>query len=454
MTENSKELPADREIDFRVYLKVLRKRRRMIIVFAGIASVLSIAVSLMMPNIYRSTAVIMPQSSDFGGLSSVFGAVAGTVLGSNLSLAGNTDLSTLKNILNSTDVAKNVITELDLMRVFAERDHHLFLTSFSFANPLTPDKAARASAREMERSREILQQEIVTIKEDSKNNSIIISALEKDPELAQKIAEAYLRELERFLNENSMTAAKKSRLFLEGQLAENRLNLSRAEEALKNFQERNNMVAPEKQAELTVTAAADLQTRIAMEEIEMNTMQQTGHKSSMELSAGLSTPTNGGKLQMTTEEDLQNSMTKIKQLKKQLNNLTFGETFSPLIRGQSGGASIPMANVPDLSLEYARLKREAIVQQKIFEFLIQQYEAAKLSETKESISFIVVDRPDLPAKKDQPKRAMITLLGGVAGILFGALTALFMESFYKEKRPFLKNDDPNLVHKIVAWTLR
>jgi uncharacterized protein involved in exopolysaccharide biosynthesis len=59
-----------------------------------------------------------------------------------------------------------------------------------------------------------------------------------DPVLAAAIANSYLAALQETLNENAFSLAKKNRVFIAGQLEKTRQDLDRAEEALKQFEQR------------------------------------------------------------------------------------------------------------------------------------------------------------------------------------------------------------------------
>jgi len=443
------------EINLKEYLDVIIKRKKLIVVITLLLTAIITVYVFLQPNIYKSTAVIIPQSSSSGGLSSMLSSVAGSLGGLLPSLGGGgEELGTFNNVLNSNDLPGKVVDKLDLLTVFNERDFNVlvFITSFLPSK----EKSYLDKAKERDELIKSMKEDIVVVKKDDKANSITISVFDEDPILAQKIAQQYLIELDTFLNENNMTVAKKNRLFLEDQLSDNKTKLTSAENALKYFQERNNIISPDKQAELSVTATADIQAQIAIEEMNLNTMKITGYKKSSSVDIG-GVSGGGGKLEQATDADIQSSKVNIQQLKKQMNNLTFGESFSPLMKGKTSGVTVPLNNAPNLTLEYMRLKREAMVQEKIFEFLTEQYESAKLLESNESISFIVVDKPKVATKKDKPKRAIMVILGIMAGLFLGAL-AVFTLEWYLKQNPnpkFLEpNEKDNKIKKYVKGLLQ
>ncbi|GAJ22508.1 unnamed protein product, partial [marine sediment metagenome] len=78
--------------------------------------------------------------------------------------------------------------------------------------------------------------------------------------------------------------------------------------------------------------------------------------------------------------------------------------------GFGAGFSIPFAKLPELSLEYVRLLRDAKVQEAIYELLTQQYEQAKIMEVKDTPTVQILDRASPPEKKTSPKRSRIVIM--------------------------------------------
>ncbi|MCB9068488.1 MAG: hypothetical protein H6629_11860 [Calditrichae bacterium] len=58
---------------------------------------------------------------------------------------------------------------------------------------------------------------------------------------------------------------------------------------------------------------------------------------------------------------------------------------------------------PELGVKYLRLTREVEIQNKIFQFLTQQYEEAKVMEAKDSPIIQILDSPNFPTRNTHPK---------------------------------------------------
>ena len=68
---------------------------------------------------------------------------------------------------------------------------------------------------------------------------------------------------------------------------------------------------------------------------------------------------------------------------------------------------IPLNEAPDLGLNYIRHYREVSLQQKILEFLLPQYEQAKIQEAKDTPTVQVLDKAVTPVKRKKPKRRLL-----------------------------------------------
>ena len=63
----------------------------------------------------------------------------------------------------------------------------------------------------------------------------------------------------------------------------------------------------------------------------------------------------------------------------------------------------------------------------VFSLLERQYESAKEQEAKHFSQIEVLDAAAVPSRKSWPPRSSYTLLGGIAGLVFGAFYVLLKE---------------------------
>jgi Uncharacterized protein involved in exopolysaccharide biosynthesis len=117
---------------------------------------------------------------------------------------------------------------------------------------------------------------------------------------------------------------------------------------------------------------------------------------------------------------------KAAELRRQAKKFEFGGLSSDLI--------IPLAKMPDLGMEYLRLYREVLLQTKIVEFLVPQYEQAKLQEARDTPTLLVLDRGYVPEWKDKPKRLLIILVGFFVGLFLSLSLVILQHELAKLSR--------------------
>jgi capsular exopolysaccharide synthesis family protein len=91
-------------------------------------------------------------------------------------------------------------------------------------------------------------------------------------------------------------------------------------------------------------------------------------------------------------------------------------------------AMLALDKAPDIKLQYARLQREALIQNKLFTLLTQQLEQARIEEARDETAFQLLDRAVPAEEKAKPKRTLIVLLAAVASTFIGVLTAFVRDS--------------------------
>ena len=123
--------------------------------------------------------------------------------------------------------------------------------------------------------------------------------------------------------------------------------------------------------------------------------------------------------------------TQVKELKKQIEDLTQGSASG---NTDNEDIFIPTSRIPDISLQFARLFRDAKVQETLFELLTQQYELSRLQEAKDSPVVQVLDVAKVPEKKAKPKRTLIVLAATFTSVFLGVMLAFFKEYVEKIKK--------------------
>ncbi len=350
---------------FSDYFAVLMKWRRFIIRNVLVVTVLAIIISLIVVWKYTATATILPPNPE---QEAMFGFIPGMMAGgftgafsSVLSgmVPGVTTPSDLyATIMTSSGIKRRIIEKYNLMEEFKAKTMH---------------DAFRAL-------------DDITKVEVSPEGIISVAVTYKNKYLSTDIANSYIEELDRFNTETAMTVGKKYRIFVEERLKENIDTLAEAEEALRNFQEKHRTVALDAEIQSAIETIAKLKSEIILREIQKGAMAS-------------------GQVRNPYIYSIDKEL---KELKKQLEKIEFG-TKEKNKKEFGAGFSVPFSQLPEVSLEYARLLRNVKVQEAIYELLTQQYEQAKIMELKDTPTVQFLDKARIPEKRTWPKRTLIVI---------------------------------------------
>jgi capsular exopolysaccharide synthesis family protein len=391
--------PGEEEMHVRDYWRVLVRRRALILGLVVVVTVVTACLTLLQPNIYQSTATLMPLGTSRSGLST---AMLGELSGFLPSEAGTflgKDSSTdrLLAILKSRTLTIEVIQSLDLLPSLFTKKWNADKQQWRTNKPPTLQDAVRALDK------------LVSLTA-SRQNIITIAVSHTDPVLAAAIANRYIDTLHRALNDNAFSLAKKNRTFIAAQLENTRQDLAVAEETLKQFEQTHKIIALEAQTTATVKAIADVEAQIRQKEVQVGVSQRSMTGASREV--------------YLLQEEL-------RELRAQLAQLQYGGPelsqvkASPKLANQIHPS---LTESPEIKLQYTRLQREAFVQNKLFTLLAQQLEQAKIEEARDETAFQVLDWAVPPERKSKPARTTTVLLSMLISLLVGIMLAFARES--------------------------
>jgi capsule polysaccharide export protein KpsE/RkpR len=354
-------------------LRLVWNRRRLVwqSVLAGL--VIGTVIAFLLPAQYESYTRLMPPDDQSGRGLAMLTAMTGKGGAGMAGIAG--DLLGLKTtgalfvgILGSRSVQDKLIGEFDLQKVY--RESHLENTRVD----LTKHTA---------------------ISEDRKSGIITVTVTDRSAQRARAMANSYVSELDRVVNQLSTSSAHREREFLEQRLVGVKQDLQSAEKNFSQFSSKNGAIDIKEQGKAMVEAAAVIQGQLIAAESEMQGLKQ---------------------IYTDNNVRVRGAEARIAELQHQLEKLGGrGETAgSP--DSQSYYPSI--RRLPLLGVPYADLYRETKVQEAIFETLTQQYELAKVQEAKEVPSVKVLDPASIPESRSFPPRLLIM---AVSAFLFGWL---------------------------------
>lgn len=389
--------PGPDEINLLDLLLVLAKHRKMIVGVPFIVAVVTAIITLFMPNIYTAKTMILPGDEDKGMMGAMMAQMGGLANLAGGALGGPTKTDLYVTMLKSETVKDPIIDRFRLMQVYEAK----FRT----------DAYETLDAK-------------VTISAGKKDGVLSISVDDKDPKRAAAMANAYVDELGTLAAGLSMTGAGKNRSFLEGRLVAAKANLAQAEEALKVFQSKYKAVSVTDQAKASIEGVAQLRAQLAVQEVQLATLQRQFTDNSQEVKSARST---------------------ISNIRGQIARL----------EGAGDNSSIPsVGSVPKLGQEYVRLMREFKIQETLVELLTKQYEMNKLTEAKNVSPFQLLQKAKVPERKSKPKRALIVIMSTfVSGFL------MVLVAFLREFGANMNDEDRKRFHELkgmlpLPWRVR
>lgn len=328
----------------------------------------SLGLALLIPSRYEATTQLMPPDGQSSSGTAMLSALAGRAGGLG-GVAG--DLLGVKNsgalfvgILDSRTVQDRLVEQFDLRH--------------------------RYHAGRMEDARAGLTAHS-RITEDRKSGIIAVAVTDHDPRLAAAMAQAYVDELDRLVEQVSTSAARRERIFLEERLRAVKQDLDGAARKFSIFASKNTAIDIPAQSKAMVEAAATLEGQLIAAEAELHGLEA-----------------------MYTEQNVRVRAlrARVTELRAQLGKMG-GESGTSAAPSSETDASLYPAirQLPLLGVTYADLYRQTKIQETVYELLTQQYELAKVQEAKEVPSVKVLDAAVVPTKKSFPPRVLLTVAG-------------------------------------------
>jgi len=371
-----------REMDALDLLVVLSRNQRTLIALTVGAAVLAAIIALLLPNMYTATTTILPPEQNQSAANVLVGQIGilSGLSGADLGLKNPADIFIA--ILKSRSVQGAIVNQFDLRRAYWVRGYE--------------DAGKKLSKRSSIRAEE--------------EGLISISVSDRDPVRAAAMANAYVDQL-RSLNQGlAVSEAGQRRLFYQQKLDAEREDLSQAELALKQAQEKTGLIQPDAQSRAIIDAVASMRAQVGIKEVQLQAMRSYATANNPDL--------------QRAEQELAGLRGQLAQLERSTGALG------------NGNLAIPTRRLPEVELDYIRRARDLKYHEALYEFLGKQLEAARIDEAKEAVVVQVVDRAVVPERKSGPHRLLIVLATAASAFLLACLGVLLREALRR------KQEDP------------
>ena len=361
-------------------LQVLWVHRGLLARVTFYALIAGTVLAFLIPPRYQSTARLMPPDSpSSSGLALAAAAIGGSSAGGLGGIAG--DVLGLKStsdvfvgILGSRTVEDKLIGKFDLKKLYGD-------------------------ARMEDARGDLAQRTAISV--DRKSQIIAVSVIDRSPQRAAAMAQAYIEELNRLVSELSTSSARRERIFLEGRLQSVSQDLEAAEKEFSRFASENMALDIKEQGKAMFDAAAAVQGELIAAESQYEGLRQ---------------------IYTDNNANVRTVKARMDELHHQLEKLG-GKGESTVAASSHAGESLypSIRKLSVLGVSYTDLYRRTKIQEAVFESLTKEYELAKVQEAKEIPSVRVLDSPNVPEQKTFPPRLLIIFLGAVLAL--GAASA-------------------------------
>jgi uncharacterized protein involved in exopolysaccharide biosynthesis len=387
-------------VDERSALKVILTWRTLVYRVFIAAAVVSVTISLIMPNWYAGRSTFLPPQGpeDTTGLMQL-SSVMGINLGGMGLLSDSPMMDVMIGVLKSRRLRAEMVDRFDLTTLY------------------------RAKSRE----HAIRELEDHIFVRTTAEGLVEVMVEARTRERAAAMTNALVELLDTYNRESSVEQARRTSEFIRGYLAENETRLEDAARAAQEFQEEHGAVELTEQTRVTVEAAAELMAQRTSLEVERGVLEQY---------AG---PDQARMIEIETE---------IAELDEMLERFT-GRAGD----GTELGVFLPLGSVPKVGFELAVLTRDVLVYEKIHEYLAAQLEQSRIQEAKDLQTIRIVDEAAPPLRKSRPRRSVIVILTVALASIAAVGLALACDGVMAKESQWT-GDDPKLAPREIRMAVR
>lgn len=372
-------------------LDLFTKWRKVFIVNILLVGIISLVVSFLLPKWYKASAIVLPpEGKSIGsGFASLLSSlpIGGLGLGS-----GSGSELTYIAILKSENIRRDVIEKYNLQEFYEKETMYETLLAFD-------------SDYDVQLTEE---------------NMIMISYEYTDSLKVAEIVNYIVDKLGQISTKLTLERAENAKTFIETRYFENLRDIDSLSNEMKMFQNKYGVLELEEQTKAMISSIADIEANVLIKKAELEAIEKNYGKNSPQFN-----------LASTNLETLVNQFDKLKKGKVDDNKSPFSSLF------------LSLETLPELAQKYAKLYSEIMLQAKLQEFLLPEYEQAKLQLLKKKPTLQVLDNAVPPDKKSKPKKAFVIL-----GAVLVAFIINFIFMIFIEHLNWMKTSQPNEYSKI------
>jgi uncharacterized protein involved in exopolysaccharide biosynthesis len=353
---------------------LVRNRKAMLLSVLG-AALVSAAISVVLPKWYKASAVILPPESAMNQPDySMMMRLAGYKPALIPSMTSQSEI--YGAILSSETVVDAVIDSLDLMRAFGT--------------------GSRRDSRDRVRTHmavSVTEEGLVRIEYEDRNEARSVD-----------VANGFVNQLDRFSRETMTTSARRVRQFIEGRLEDASAELDSAQNALKAFKEATGAIMISEQATASIKTAAEIYGKITDLEVGLERVSQYATERSPEV------------------VDIKSQIRALERKLAEMGYIGAGA-------GDGGGITLfpRFSSAPELEKRFEDLLTQVEMKRAIYAALGEQYEQAKISETRDTPTIQVLDWAKKPLLRSKPKRKAIVGVSAVSALVLASFVILMRE---------------------------
>ena len=355
------------------YYKCVLRGKWFILACVLVTAAVSVIYALQMPNWYVSSMSVVPPASNTGSsLSGITSALKDIGLTSKLGSKG-ADTYTLGVFFENRTIKDSIIK--------------LFNLAEEYEIPASEASILRAAFNEN-----------INVGSEEYGN-YVIRVSDKDPSKARDMVNKYFELVSQLALRVFTQESRLNRENLERRLAQTDSILEAISKEIAIYSSRTGVVQPVEQAKAFSQMISELASQQIKEEINLSLLQKRyGDNDSYYM------------LQKKVVDELKNQISKAKNEPGVFGSLTF-------------------KNATALSVEFLQLQAQFETFTKVKAFVVPMLEEARLNESKNAQTFIVLDSALVPDKKDRPKRSIIVSGSVASSLILSIMITLFWAVF-------------------------